>query len=841
MLTQVRECAFEEPNDIHDYVDNFIIAECEIIRNGNKRSLNSIKNNETIYDTEVEILLRSKNESFHLLLFEDVLFGDISLQTKVSSKNNSTIFKNGTINRAQTKFYEGILKNNSQRTSVIGYLNRGVFWGTILNGKIMHYVEPIRNVIANASFSYKVAIYKNENINFSRINITSESSLPFLKWFVSSRTSNITLNETLERKGVDFSNRTKDLFCEIEIVVDHTLYQYFKKDSDLLSAYLYLHVKHSDRIFRRTDFSFNGKPDGIGISISKISIYKTANDSNYPMAFASNLSEYLTKFVTRRQESHFCLSISMSYRSFKGPAIGEAFRPDIVSNFAGGICEVPLSYSEEFDMNFNLATINLRQRERLLPLAISLLAFVHEIGHGFGSEHDNPSYKSCSSDGSVGKYLMHPKTVPLREQLPEFSPCSRIIMGKVLQMRGNCLRENTETCGNGIREGREECDCGWATICSLIDPCCNPLNVEFPEVGCTLKGNDSVCSPKESDCCTNKCAVNTNKNYKCYSSRSTCSTTFCDGISPECPKPQGEILDFSCGVQELVCKNGVCNESPCEIKNLRECNCTNNVLEECVVCCERNKTCVPSFDLGILNPAGGVYVHKEGRRCNFGLNHCDGIGNCIENVLERGCARCMTRVPYGTLIATIFCCAGVLTFLICLYPAVRLTLRMFDDVFTYDLECSNNNNNMVEQKQIKLLTSYHKAKIMCMAIVYILNLAWLAIACCLVVVVFVFHVCRKLCENATECVDLQQFHFLFPNGTELKKLNICEKKKMFCTDTVIYAEPYYILSFVASVVVLISLLHYIMCLAANYTRIKDQEKFKDLQELQYLQDSEMGL
>lgn len=31
-----------------------------------------------------------------------------------------------------------------------------------------------------------------------------------------------------------------------------------------------------------------------------------------------------------------------------------------------------------------------------------------------------------------------------------------------------------------------------------------------------------------------------------------------------------------------------------------------------------------------------------------------------------------------------------------------------------------------------------------------------------------------------------------------------------------------------------------MCLAANYTRIKDQEKFKDLQELQYLQESEMG-
>ncbi|PRD32502.1 UNVERIFIED_CONTAM: neuronal membrane glycoprotein M6-b [Trichonephila clavipes] len=239
----------------------------------------------------------------------------------------------------------------------------------------------------------------------------------------------------------------------------------------------------------------------------------------------------------------------------------------------------------------------------------------------------------------------------------------------------------------------------------------------------------------------------------------------------------------------------------------------------------------------------------------------------VENT-PGGCARCMTRVPYGTLIATIFCCAGVLTFLICLYPAVRLTLRMFDDVFTYDLEwlnglqlifiivgafmgllaitllvvgiCSTGATRSKVYRGWKSRIGGRIFSALCMAIVYILNLAWLAIACCLVVVVFVFHVCRQLCENSTECVDLQQFHFLFPNGTELKKLNICEKKKMFCTDTVIYAQPYYILSFVASVVVLISLLHYIMCLAANYTRIKDQEKFKDLQELQYLQDSEMG-
>ncbi|GIY52328.1 hypothetical protein CDAR_207881 [Caerostris darwini] len=227
----------------------------------------------------------------------------------------------------------------------------------------------------------------------------------------------------------------------------------------------------------------------------------------------------------------------------------------------------------------------------------------------------------------------------------------------------------------------------------------------------------------------------------------------------------------------------------------------------------------------------------------------------------------MTRVPYGTLIATIFCCAGVLTFLICLYRAVRLTLRMFDDVFKYNLEwlssvqlafiivgsfmgllavtllivgiCSTGATRSKVYRGWKSRVGGRISTALCMVIVYILNLAWLGIACCLVVVVFTFHVARQLCDNSTGCIDLQQFHFLFPNGTDLKLLNICSRKA-FCTDAVIYAEPYYILSFVASIVVIISLLHYIMCLAANYTRIKDQEKFKDLQELQYLQDSEMG-
>lgn len=232
-----------------------------------------------------------------------------------------------------------------------------------------------------------------------------------------------------------------------------------------------------------------------------------------------------------------------------------------------------------------------------------------------------------------------------------------------------------------------------------------------------------------------------------------------------------------------------------------------------------------------------------------------------------GCSRCMTRVPYGTLIATILCCAGVLAFLICLYRAVRLTLTMFEIVFTYNLEWLSDLRVIfiivgafMGVLAITLLvlgifsTGPTRSKVyrgwksrvggrissgLCMAIVYVLTLVWLAMTCCLVVVVFVFYIWKRMCDTS-ECIDLKQFHFLFPNGTDIKILEICDKKKIFCTDTVKYAGPYYIIAFAASLLVIISLIHYIMCLAANYTRIKDQEKLKDLQELQYLQDSEMG-
>lgn len=82
---------------------------------------------------------------------------------------------------------------------------------------------------------------------------------------------------------------------------------------------------------------------------------------------------------------------------------------------------------------------------------------------------------------------------------------------------------------------------------------------------------------------------------------------------------------------------------------------------------------------------------------------------------------------------------------------------------------------------------------------------------------------------------------MFPEGTLQERMKVCEEHnvKMFCKDYVEKAEFMFIIATVASVLVILSLVHYLMCLAANYAHIRDHEKFQELQDIQYLNDNDM--
>lgn len=82
--------------------------------------------------------------------------------------------------------------------------------------------------------------------------------------------------------------------------------------------------------------------------------------------------------------------------------------------------------------------------------------------------------------------------------------------------------------------------------------------------------------------------------------------------------------------------------------------------------------------------------------------------------------------------------------------------------------------------------------------------------------------------------------FLFPANIRDEDMKICEtyEVKAFCKDGVEKAEIMFILATVACLLVILSLIHYLMCLSANYAHIRDHEKFQELQELQNLNDME---
>lgn len=82
--------------------------------------------------------------------------------------------------------------------------------------------------------------------------------------------------------------------------------------------------------------------------------------------------------------------------------------------------------------------------------------------------------------------------------------------------------------------------------------------------------------------------------------------------------------------------------------------------------------------------------------------------------------------------------------------------------------------------------------------------------------------------------------FLFPKGSRQQDMKVCDKFqiKAFCKDGVEPAETMFILATISCLLIILSLVHYLMCLSANYAHIRDHEKFQELQEIQNLNDME---
>mmetsp|Transcript_25676 Transcript_25676/g.40981 ORF Transcript_25676/g.40981 Transcript_25676/m.40981 type:complete len:482 (+) Transcript_25676:1-1446(+) len=164
--------------------------------------------------------------------------------------------------------------------------------------------------------------------------------------------------------------------------------------------------------------------------------------------------------------------------------------------------------------------------------------FTHELGHNLGMQHTNvqsTTYAADSPCNTDADEVMDPSA----SYDPVWASCSpeywtSKVNGVGSYSAATCTTSDTtvhSSCGNGIVEGDEECDCLYGD-CSGVDACCDGST-------CTFSGS-SVCSEQD-PCCENvggTCIIQTDTSTVCRESQdSTCdpSPEQCDGVNAKCP------------------------------------------------------------------------------------------------------------------------------------------------------------------------------------------------------------------------------------------------------------------------------------------------------------------
>ncbi|XP_054421743.1 A disintegrin and metallopeptidase domain 3-like [Pteronotus mesoamericanus] len=196
----------------------------------------------------------------------------------------------------------------------------------------------------------------------------------------------------------------------------------------------------------------------------------------------------------------------------------------------------------------------------LYPKKISLEAFsvvmAQLLGINLGLTYDD--IYNCYCPGTV--CIMNPQAIRSRG-VKFFSSCSEDeYKGIVSQPELKCLQNGTVfklaaqgrqmTCGNGILETGEQCDCGRVQTCAF-KKCCNPAT-------CVLIGYAECGS---GPCCDKNTCLIRERGHICRRSIDPCDfTEFCNGLSEFC-MPDMKSADLeTCNNKTAYCFSGICQD-----------------------------------------------------------------------------------------------------------------------------------------------------------------------------------------------------------------------------------------------------------------------------------------
>ncbi|KAK3716433.1 hypothetical protein QZH41_016842, partial [Actinostola sp. cb2023] len=163
------------------------------------------------------------------------------------------------------------------------------------------------------------------------------------------------------------------------------------------------------------------------------------------------------------------------------------------------------------------AAVNMWSSRRIIgPFFI----VAHEMGHNFGYGHNKAPCKCLTKGCFMGGGRS--------SGVPGFSDCN---LNRMKRINDRCLynvptKALNARCGNGIREGDEECDCGTPEMCKAKDPCCLPHD-------CRLKPS-AMCSDLHHSCCKS-CQLK-KQGTLCRAVQTDCDAPeYCTGESRDCP------------------------------------------------------------------------------------------------------------------------------------------------------------------------------------------------------------------------------------------------------------------------------------------------------------------
>uniref|UniRef100_T1IKY2 Peptidase M12B domain-containing protein n=1 Tax=Strigamia maritima TaxID=126957 RepID=T1IKY2_STRMM len=542
------------------------------------------------------------------------------------------------------RLVNGVVKGEKY-SHVQGHVVRGTFEGIITLKDEIYYIEPWTTYLPIIdSRAFDSLIYRRSDINITALICATGDCLPFRLDFKRGpkiSDEELAMMEQVEGAPVESFTRKESgtkqqkqrrKICTVKLVADHTFYQKATDQSIEVSIHeMIVLVTAADNIFRSTDFDYDGRPDGIGFQVSSVVVWKSQDDANYQM-FREDLSseDFLSAFALH-DSSDVCMAICFVHRVFSGNVLGLAYTASVKRNHAGGICQKRISSRPP--RSYNAAVVTVEGSSGRMPRALNSLTLTHELGHSFGSDHDQKSERCSPRSIKGGSYLMA-DTIENSNQSNnnKFSPCSIDSIARVLAIKAKCFLAQDElgqfVCGNAIREKGEQCDCGHKEQCHETDMCCVPKGGLKNQQECQLI-NTAQCSPRNGPCCTQDCTLVAADDKMLCSNNECMKNEFCNGVDSLCPTPVSKADGSVCNNGFGVCIRGQCNDKTCSQFQLQECLCVG-WRYGCNICCIRNGLCVPASRLRLKPRSKFRLWQADGVGCNFGQGICKS-GKCKAN------------------------------------------------------------------------------------------------------------------------------------------------------------------------------------------------------------------